>query len=216
MLRELDLSKSRAVGAGVLPLLDRYPGLWRLRLNGCEGLTGGVTLGGFAELRQLRLAWNPRMTRVSLSWLPELRTLSTAMSEQFRILHLTDAPQVREVLLRGSLYLTGDDLVPLAGLPMLESLDLTGCVRVHGSGLASLHGLPRLRELILNGCIGLERVRLANLPALRVLDLAETRITHLDLAGVPALEQIDLHNHQLGPRTRTLEASLPPGCRVRD
>jgi uncharacterized protein (TIGR02996 family) len=58
LLRELDLGKSAAVGDAALPLLARYPGLWRLRLSGCEGLTV-VRLDGFAELRQLRLAWNP-------------------------------------------------------------------------------------------------------------------------------------------------------------
>jgi hypothetical protein len=75
--------------------------------------------------------------------------------------------------------------------------------------------MPRLRELILNGCSALVRARLVNLPALRVLDLAETRITHLELSGVPALEQLDLHQHRLGRQTGALAGLVPEGCRVR-
>src|SRR5262249_21678364 len=128
MLGELDLGKSAAVGNDALPLLVRYPGLWRLRLSGCEGLAPAA-LAGLSELRQLRLAWNPRMTSVSLASLPELRALSLAMSDQFRTLQLVTVPQVRELLLRGCVQLTSSDLAPLARLEMLESLDLTGCVR---------------------------------------------------------------------------------------
>lgn len=214
LLRELDLGKSAAVSSAALPLLARYPGLWRLRLSGCEGLTA-VSLAGFSELRQLRLAWNLRMTSVSLASLPELRALSMAMSDQFDTLQLSNVPQVREVLLRGCVQLTSSDLAPLASLEMLETLDLTGCVRLDLGTGNRLRNLPQLRELILNGCTGLERLRLTNLPSLRVLDLAETHVTHLGLAGVPALEQLDLHGHRLGTRLRSLEDVVPQSCRVR-
>jgi uncharacterized protein (TIGR02996 family) len=215
MLRELDLGKSVAVSSAGLAHLTRFPGLWRLRLSGCDALWS-VSLGDFAELRQLRLAWNPRMTDVSLFSLPELSTLSLAMSDQFRTLQLTNVPTMREVLLRGCAQLTHGDLVPLSGLASLESLDLTGCVRLTGAGLAHLNGLPRLRELILNGCTALERVQLGSLPALRVLDLSNTRIRQLELNGLPALEQLDLHGNRLGnARLNAISASLPQGCRLR-
>ena len=48
-----------------------------------------------------------------------------------------------------------------------------------------------------------------------VIDLDETRVTHVELSGVPALERLDLHNHRLGPRAQALGESLPEGCRVR-
>ena len=215
LVRELDLSKSVGVGGASLPLLGRFPGLWRLKLNGCEALTV-VTLTDFAELRQLRLAWNPQLTDVSLFSMPELRTLSLARCDVFSGLHLTNVPELREVLLCGCTNLPPIVLPALGAIASLESLDLTGCVLVTGASLNHLHGMPKLRELILNGCTDLDRVQLNNMPALRRLNLSYSRIRRLELAGLPALEQLDLHGHRLTrPQLTALAGSLPQGCRLR-
>ncbi len=192
-LRELDLCKSSGVGESGLGRLDRFPGLWRLYLNGCEAIVQ-ARLSGFAELRQLRLSWEPRMQSVVLHDLPALRTLSLCRNDNFREVRTTGLPALRELLLCGCVQLRDEDLAGLAGLEALELLDLDGCVRLTGSGLHHLAGLPRLRELVLGGCDALARLRLANLPALEALDLSRSGIEELELAHLPALGRLELYS----------------------
>jgi hypothetical protein len=100
----------------------------------------------------------------------------------------------------------------LAGLHELDQLTLER-LDVHGPGLAHLRGLP-LVMLSLHGSpvddAGL--AYLADLPALRHLDLGATRVTAASLAGLarfPALRSVDLGGASIDDDALRELASLP-------
>jgi len=108
-------------------------------------------------------------------------------------------------------------LAELAPASLLTSLSL-GNASMTDAGLGRLHGLIALESLDLNNCYRVTTrgvIELArSLPALRTLDLSQTRNqTGVEsLAGLehhPSLAKLDLANTRIGPADLAIAATLP-------
>lgn len=208
-LKTLDLMAWKLDDA-TLAHLRGFGRLEELDLSWCHDLTdaGIAPLGGLRRLRRLRLPLSPGRIKgpglASLRGLDRLEALEMGgiAPGDDDLAHLAGLASLRYLVVAGD-RLTDRGLVHLGGLVRLEGLKLEGHpAEITAAGLAHLSGLRRLEGLILHDSCVKSLGPLGRLDRLKVLDVSGAPIDDDGLAavaGLRALEQLDLTRTRVGP-----------------
>lgn len=143
--RGIDLSNIELPDEALNALIDRYPGMKVVRLDGCTklGQSGIIHLRHLLELEQLYIGNIP----VALKWIETMFSETQGGPKRWRYLK--------------DLYLAGMPVSDLAlkyiaSRPRLEKVDLSGCDRITYQGLRPLIDNEALKYLAINDCPGID------------------------------------------------------------
>lgn len=221
---------------GALEALERLPALTTLTLPFDESIDPAIyqRVARMPRLERLNF-WMTENTRGRPSVVSALQNLAASQSlrrlegrlngdEQLLVLTtpLPDGspplPELRELRLRGSGWLTDRGLVNLGSLPSLIHLDVMNS-QITDQGLAQLKGLPFLRTLYVEACPRITdegAAILASMHKLESLNVLRTNITKdgvLRLAALPRLRCLR-QSYREQEMLAKLRQTLPAGCKL--
>ncbi|MBR3468381.1 MAG: InlB B-repeat-containing protein, partial [Lachnospiraceae bacterium] len=168
--------------------LSKCTELEEVDLSTCEALTS-LDLSHNMKIKVLKLRYDD-MTSIDLTGHDKLEELDCFCCSKATNFVLTGCTALKK-LNAGCMYVLTQ--LDLTGLSALEELRVDS---MNAMASMTISGVSSLKKLDLGGSRVLESLTLSNLPNLEELDFSETKLTSVDISGLPKLKKLAITSNE--------------------